>query len=81
MLARMPAHSFNSAALFHIARTASDRARDNAADAVVAIVFAVAFTLVLNRQHRCIEDWTASSRMSGVTTIILAGRSGMIVVG
>ena len=25
--------------------------------------------------------WTASSRMSGVTTIILAGLSGMIVVG
>ena len=37
----MPAYFFNSAALFHIAKTASDRARDNAADAVVAIVFAV----------------------------------------
>ena len=37
----MPAYSFNSAALFHIAKTASDRASDNAADAVVAIVFAV----------------------------------------
>jgi hypothetical protein len=35
------AYAFNSAALFHIAKTASDRARDNAADAVVAIVFSV----------------------------------------
>jgi hypothetical protein len=37
----MPAYSFNSATLFHIAQTARDRARDNAADATVAIVFAV----------------------------------------
>ena len=38
----MSAYSVNSAALFGIARTACDRAREDAADSVVAIVFAVA---------------------------------------
>lgn len=38
----MQAYSLNSAALFGVARTAGDRARDNPADSLVAIVFAVA---------------------------------------
>lgn len=36
----MPAYSLNSAALFGVARTTGDRARDNPTDSVVTIVFA-----------------------------------------
>lgn len=52
----MPAYAFNSAALFGIARTAGDRARDSPADSVVAIVFAVvAVESFLNEVLECIR--------------------------